>query len=111
MRGMNRVILLGILGEPVRPRRTRSGVMVLDVRLATRRPGRAGDEVTDWHQVRLWGPLAEQCVSEAAVGDPLGVEGQLRGESWIDREGITHQRVYIHGERVHLVPAREAPTE
>lgn len=105
MRGMNRVILLGQVGPPLVPRKTQSGVTILDLRLATRRAGRAGDEVTDWHRVRLWGALAEQCIEAVSPGAPMAVEGQLRVESWIDREGVAHQRTYIHGERLHLIPA------
>ena len=104
MRGMNKVMLLGRVGAPIAPRKTRGGVMLLELRLATRRPTRSGEEATDWHRVRLWGRLAEQCSEELAAGDPLAVEGQLRTEGWIDREGRTHQRAFIHAEQVHLIP-------
>lgn len=103
MRGMNRVVLLGRVGAPLSQRRTRSGVMILELRLATRRSDRGRDEVTDWHQVRLWGTQAEQCSAILQPGDPLAVEGQLRMESWIDSEGTTHQRAFIYGERAHLI--------
>ena len=108
MRGMNRVVLLGRVGAPLAQRRTRSGVMILELRLATRRPDRDRDEVTDWHQVRLWGDQAEQCIAALRPGDPFAVEGQLRLESWIDGEGVAHQRVLIHGERVHLIPPAQS---
>ncbi|MEL6350063.1 MAG: single-stranded DNA-binding protein [Myxococcota bacterium] len=107
---MNRVFLLGRLGHEPAPRRTRGGKTVMEMRVATRRPGRGGEETTDWHQVRVWEQLAEACAEHLRAGSPVAVEGQLRAESWIDREGTAHSRTFVLGDRVHFLPdPRPAP--
>ena len=103
MRGINRVFLLGRVGEPVTLRRTRGGHALLELRLATRRPGRSGEELTDWHRCRLWGELAEQCGRHLTAGDAVAVEGQLRVESWIERSGDAQQRVFVQVDRAHFI--------
>lgn len=110
MRGMNRVFLMGRLGHAPMPRRTKGGKMVLELRIATRRPNRSGEDTTDWHQVRVWEQLAEVCARHLQCGSPVAVEGQLRTESWIDREGIAHNRVFVLGNQIHFYPEPDAKT-
>lgn len=90
-RGVNKVILVGNLGADPELKYTASGSPVCKFRVATSEVFKDRDgnkqERTEWHQVTVWGKLAEACAQYLATGRQVYVEGSLRTSSWDDRDG------------------------
>lgn len=92
-RGVNKVILIGNLGQDPELRYTGSGTAVCNMRLATNESytDRDGNEVqkTEWHNVVAWGRLGEVCNEYLEKGSQVYFEGSLQTRSWDDRDGNT----------------------
>ncbi|MFO8100531.1 MAG: single-stranded DNA-binding protein [Salinibacter sp.] len=92
-RGVNKVILIGNLGQDPELRYTGSGTAVCNMRLATTNTytNRDGEEVqdTEWHNVVAWGRLGEVCNEYLEKGSQVYFEGSLQTRSWEDRDGNT----------------------
>lgn len=92
-RGVNKVILIGNLGQDPELRYTGSGTAVCNMRLATTDTytNRDGEEVqnTEWHNVVAWGRLGEVCNEYLDKGSQVYFEGKLQTRSWEDRDGNT----------------------
>ncbi|EOC1051676.1 single-stranded DNA-binding protein [Cronobacter sakazakii] len=90
--GVNRVILLGHLGQDPDVRYMPNGGAVTSLRLATSeswRDKQTGEmkEVTEWHSVVLYGKLAEVAGEYLRKGSQVYIEGQLRTRKWQDQSG------------------------
>lgn len=106
MRGINKVIICGRLGHDPELRTTPKGAGVCNISLATNRPVREGDgwsDVADWHRIELWDKDAERCHKLAKKGDVIAIEGELRTESWTDREGNKRSKTYVLCRRFEFV--------
>lgn len=90
-RGVNKVILVGRLGQDPELNQTNSGTAVCNMRMATgdSYTNRDGEEVdtTEWHDVVAWGRLAEICGKYLDKGRQIYVEGSLQTRQWEDRDG------------------------
>lgn len=92
-RGVNKVILVGNLGQDPEIRYTPSGAAVANLTLATSENWRdkaTGEqkEVTEWHRVVLFGKLAEIAGEYLRKGSQIYVEGQLKTRKWTDQQGV-----------------------
>lgn len=90
--GVNKVILIGHLGNDPEVRYTQSGKAVCNFRLATserRRSGETGEREarTEWHNIVVWEKLAELCKEYLRKGRQAYVEGRLQTRQWNDRDG------------------------
>jgi single-strand DNA-binding protein len=107
--GLNRVLLLGNLGQDPELRMTNSGQAVLRMRLATSESyldrNRVRQERTEWHNVIVWGRRAEALSKFLSKGSRLFVEGGLRTSSYDDREGVKRYRTEIVANNVILAGA------
>jgi len=83
---INKVFLLGNLGDDVELRTTGSGKPVANFTLATNE-GRGDNERVEWHRIVVWDRLAEQCHQYLAKGRQVHIEGRLQTRSWEDRDG------------------------
>lgn len=92
-RGVNKVILIGNLGEEPELKYTRNDTAVCNMRLATNESytDPDGNEVqkTEWHDVVAWGRLAEVCDKHLRKGSHVYFEGRLQTRSWEDQDGKT----------------------
>lgn len=88
---VNKVILLGRLGQDPEIKHTPNGSAVCNFSLATTESwnDKAGQkqERTEWHRVVVWGKLAELCHQYLAKGRQAFVEGRLQTRSWDDKDG------------------------
>jgi single-strand DNA-binding protein len=89
--GLNRVMLIGNLGQEPELRYTQSGQAVLNLRMATTESfaNRDGErqERTEWHTVTVWGKRGEALGKILAKGSKIFVEGRLQTRSWDDKQG------------------------
>jgi len=81
MRSMNRVFLMGHLGHDPEIKISKSGKPFSRLSVATNRKWTNEEdkvtEITDWHSVFVWGPLAEQCCHSLRKGSLVFIEGSL----------------------------------
>ncbi|MEQ0106823.1 single-stranded DNA-binding protein [Klebsiella sp. JN_Kp124] len=93
-RGVNKVILVGHLGQDPDVRYMPNGGAVANLTLATSetwRDKQTGEmcENTEWHRVVMFGKLAEVAGEYLRKGAQVYIEGQLRTRSWQDDTGAT----------------------
>lgn len=91
-RGINKVILIGNLGDEPQCRSTQTGRSVANISLCTserRRDPNTGEYVdySDWHRVVLWGNLADVARQYLHKGAQVYIEGKLRSRSYQDQQG------------------------
>ena len=91
-RGVNKVILVGNLGQDPEVRYMPNGGAVTNITLATSeswRDKQTGEnkEITEWHRVVLFGKLAEVAGEYLRKGSQVYIEGQLRTRKWQDQGG------------------------
>ena len=91
-RGVNKVILIGHLGQDPQQRAMPSGKAVVNLRLATTdqwRDKQTGEnkEATEWHNVVMFDRLAEIAAEYLRKGSQIYVEGRIRTRKWQDKEG------------------------
>ena len=96
---MNKVMLIGNVGQDPQIRYIDQNVCVAQIRLATTEKGytlQNGTQVpdrTEWHTVIFWRKQAELVEKYVKKGDKLYVEGKLQTRTWDDKQGIRHQSV------------------
>ena len=91
-RGVNKVILIGNLGQDPEIRYMPSGGAVANLTLATSeswRDKQTGEmnEKTEWHRVVIFGKLAEIAGEYLRKGSQVYIEGQLQTRKWQDQSG------------------------
>ena len=91
-RGINKVILIGNLGQDPEVRFTPSGTAVANLNLATsdtwmdRQSGQR-QERTEWHRVVLFNKTAEIAQQYLKKGSKVYIEGRLQTRKWQDQSG------------------------
>jgi single-strand DNA-binding protein len=91
-RGINKVILVGHLGQDPETRYMPSGGAVTNLRVATTEQWKdktsgENQERTEWHNVAMFGRLAEISAEYLRKGSEVYIEGRLRTRKWQDRDG------------------------
>ncbi|MCI5061396.1 single-stranded DNA-binding protein [Algiphilus sp.] len=91
-RGINKVILVGNLGQDPEVRYTANGTAVANLRIATTeswRDKQSGEqrENTEWHTVVLFGKTAEIASQYLKKGRQVFIEGKLQTRKWQDKSG------------------------
>ena len=90
--GLNRVILIGNLGQDPELRFTQSNQGVLSIRMATTesyfdKESKEKKETTEWHSVIVWGKRGEALNKILSKGSRVAIEGKLKTRSWDDKNG------------------------
>lgn len=106
---LNRVELIGWLGQDPETRFIPSGAQVSSFRLATRRPSHdpARDDHTEWHAIECWETLAAIAAEHLRQGRRVRVEGHLITQQWEDREsGQRRSRSFVRAETILFLDDR-----
>ena len=117
MRGINRVFIIGRVGQDPELRVGKTGTPWMRLSVATNRGVKHGDEwqeETDWHRVHLFGTNAERAMDMARAGTLVHVEGSITYEKWTDEEGVRRMSCKVLGDRVSFIKdmkEREAVAE
>ena len=111
-RGINKVILVGNLGQDPETRAMPSGKAVTNVRIATSdswRDKQTGEqkEQTEWHSVVFFDRLAEIAAEYLRKGSQVYVEGRLRTRKWQDKTtGNDRYTTEIVGNEMQMLGGR-----
>tara|TARA_R100000773_G_C4215714_1_gene114485 strand:+ start:1346 stop:1744 length:399 start_codon:yes stop_codon:yes gene_type:complete len=104
---VNKVMLLGRLGQDPELRNTASGTEVCNFSLATSKThtDKNGEkkETTEWHKVVVWGKLASVCGKYLAKGRSAFVEGEIQTKSYEDKEGQKKFQTQINALSVKFI--------
>lgn len=107
---VNKVIVLGRLGQDPELKYTPSGSSVCNFSLATseswndKNSGQR-QERTEWHRIVVWGKLAELCNQYLSKGRQAYVEGRLQTRSWEDKDGNKRYTTEILANTVQFIGA------
>ncbi|EFO1625882.1 single-stranded DNA-binding protein [Escherichia coli] len=99
-KGINKVTLIGNLGQDPEIRCMQNGVTVANLSIATSetwRDKQSGEikENTEWHRVVIYNKLAEISRDFLCKGMQVYIEGTLRYRKWTDKEGVDHYTTEI----------------
>ena len=104
---VNKVILVGRLGQNPEIRYTPSGAAVANFSIATNESwmDKAGQkqERTEWHKVVVWGKLAELCSQYLAKGRQAYVEGRLQTRQWQDKDNQTKYTTEVQAQTIQFL--------
>jgi single-strand DNA-binding protein len=108
---MNKCILFGNTGKDPEVKRLESGKVVAKFSLATNKKytNQAGEKVTEtaWHNIVLWGKLAELAEKYVKKGDSLIIEGEISYRTYTDKDGVTKYMTEINGNGMHFVGGKK----
>ena len=110
-RGINKVILVGNLGQDPETRAMPSGKAVTNVRIATSdgwKDKTTGEqkEQTEWHSVVFFDRLAEVAAEYLHKGSQVYVEGRLRTRKWQDKSGNDRYTTEIVANEMQMLGGR-----
>lgn len=103
---MNRVIIVGNLGQKPEVRQAKSGTSVCSFSVATTESTKKGDqweEYTEWHRVVVFGRVAENCAKYLDKGKKVAVDGKLRTSSYEDKQGNPRKSTEIIADKVEFL--------
>lgn len=109
-RGINKVILVGNLGNDPETKYTQGGMAVTKISLATSsvRKDKDGNqqERTEWHRVTFFGKLGEIAGEYLRKGSQCYIEGSIRYDKYTDKEGIEKYSTDIIADEMQMLGGR-----
>lgn len=110
-RGVNKVILVGNIGQDPETRYTPSGSAITRISVATsetwkdKQSGQA-QERTEWHRVVFFNRLAEIAGEYLRKGSKVYIEGSLRTNKWQDQQGQDRYTTEVIANEMQMLDAR-----
>ncbi len=110
-RGVNKVILVGNLGNDPETRYMPSGDAVTNISIATTeswKDKQSGEqkEKTEWHRVVMFRRLGEIAAEYLRKGSQVYIEGKLRTNKWKDRDGNDRYTTEIIADEMQMLGGR-----
>ncbi|MBP6219038.1 MAG: single-stranded DNA-binding protein [Oligoflexales bacterium] len=106
MSSVNKVLILGRLGQDPEVRYTPNQVPVVTLNIATseswNKDGQK-QEQTEWHRVVVWSRQAENCAKYLSKGRMVFVEGRLQTRQWEDKTGQKRYTTEIIANNVQFI--------
>ncbi len=110
-RGVNKVIIVGNLGNDPETRYMPSGTAVTNLSVATSRSWKdrqSGEqkEHTEWHKVAMFDRLAEIAAEYLRKGSQVYIEGRLQTRKWQDKDGNDRYSTEIVASEMQMLGGR-----
>lgn len=107
-RGINKVFLIGNLGDDPTIRTTASGINVANISMVTNEQHKNTqtgqiEETAQWHKVVLWGKTAEIAKKYLKKGSQLFIEGKIQTNSFTDKNGVKRYSTEIIAEQMLML--------
>ena len=110
-KSVNKVILIGNIGNAPESRYTPAGAPITSFSLATNETWMDSDNKkvnnTEWHNIVVWNKLAQFANNYLFKGQLIYLEGKIHTSSWSDKEG--HQRAKMEIICSNIVPLEWKP--
>lgn len=104
---VNKVILIGNLGQDVELKTLPTGATVANFSIATTEKwndkNKQLQSETTWHSIVTWGRTAEMCAQYLSKGKQVFVEGKIQVRSWEDKEGNKRYTTEVKADRVQFL--------
>lgn len=116
MRGINKAIIVGNLGQDPETRYTASGNAITNISVATseawkdKQTGKK-QEKTEWHRVVFFNRLAEIAGEYLSKGKQCYIEGNLRTRKWQDQNGQDKWTTEIVAKEMQMLGGKGSPEE
>ena len=116
MKGINKAIILGTLGQDPEIRYTANGAAIANLSVATNEKWKDKNtgqtqERTEWHKVVIFGKLAEICEQYLKKGASVYLEGKIQTKKWQDKSGNDRYSTEIVAHEMQMLGGRqEKPT-
>ena len=112
MAGINKVIIVGFLGNDPEIRTMPNGEAVANISVATSESWtdkNTGErrEVTEWHRIVLYRRLAEIAGQYLHKGSQVYIEGRLKTRKWQDNNGQDRYTTEIQGDNLQMLGGRQ----
>jgi single-strand DNA-binding protein len=109
---LNKVMIIGRLTRDPELRNTPNGKAVATLALATNRiwidANSQKQKQTEFHNVVMWGKLAEICNQYLRKGGKIYVEGRLQTREWTGQDGVKRYRTEVVGENMIMLDSKSA---
>ena len=109
---MNRVTLYGNVGKDPNVTNLESGKKVAKFSLATNKTysNNSGEKITEtqWHNIILWGKIAETAEKYIKKGSSIILEGEISYRSYDNKDNVTIHITEIIGHAFHFTGSKEA---
>ena len=109
-RGINKVILVGNLGNDPEHRTTPGGMAVTRASVATTSSRKGSDgnyqDRTEWHRVVFFGRTAEVAAEYLRKGSQVYIEGEIRYDKYTDKEGNERYSTDIVANEMQMLGGR-----
>ncbi|ATW43734.1 single-stranded DNA-binding protein [Glaesserella parasuis] len=113
MAGVNKVIIVGNLGNDPEMRIMPDGEAVANISVATSESWNdknTGErrELTEWHRIVFYRRQAEVCGQYLRKGSKVYIEGRLRTRKWQDQNGQDRYTTEIQGDVLQMLDSRNS---
>lgn len=110
MASVNKVIILGNVGQDPEIRQGNFIVAALSIATTRKWRDKAGEtqSETEWHRVFAFGRLAEIISQYVRKGDPIYIEGRLRTRKYEDKQGVERWVTEIIAEQLQLLRQKDS---
>lgn len=114
MSSLNKVMLLGRLGKDPELKHTEGGKTICKFSIATDETWKGTDgekqSKTTWHNIVVWGKLAEICGQYLSKGKLVFIEGKIQVREWEDKEGLKRTTTEILASNMVMCGGRDEGT-
>jgi len=114
MASINKVILIGNLGQDPELKYMPSGDAVCNFTIATTEvfKDREGNqqEKTEWHRIVAFRKLAEICGEYLKKGKQVYIEGKIQTRSWEDKDGVKRFTTEVVADTMKMLGRRDEET-
>jgi len=104
---VNKVFLLGRLGKDPEVKYLENNRAVANFTLATNEVflDKSGNKVeqTDWHNIEMWDALAKNAEKVLKKGRTVFIEGKIKNDTWVDKEGNKRTTMRIRALQFQVV--------
>ena len=110
-RGVNKVIIVGNVGQDPETKNTTTGTAIVNISVATseswkdKQSGQT-QERTEWHRVVFFNRLAEVAGQYLKKGSKVYIEGKLTTLKWQDQSGADRYTTEIIGNEMQMLDSR-----
>ena len=112
MASINRILLIGHIGQQPTVQYTQSGLPICKLSVATDESytNKFGETIkqTEWHKVNTYNRLAEVCSKSLGKGSLVYVEGRITTRKWSDNEGRDRYSTEINALKVIFIDRKQA---
>ena len=111
MSGINKVILVGRLGNDPETKCTNSGACITNISIATSEKWKDKNtgqpqEKTEWHRVVFFGKVAEIAGQYLKKGSNVYIEGKLETRKWQDQSGQDRYTTEVKASQLQMLDAK-----